>query len=57
MDEKAGAQISRRAFFQSAVILYAVMMMAGILTQVADLAEVTRQTAVTAIYIYNRGAL
>ena len=34
MEEKAGAQISRRAFVQSVVILFALMMVAGALTRI-----------------------
>jgi uncharacterized ion transporter superfamily protein YfcC len=34
MDQKAGAQISQRAFIQSLVILFVLMMIAGILTLV-----------------------
>ncbi|MBM3122549.1 MAG: twin-arginine translocation signal domain-containing protein, partial [Chloroflexi bacterium] len=33
MDGKAGAQISRRAFLQSAGILLALMLVAGVLTR------------------------
>jgi hypothetical protein len=34
MDQKAGAQISQRAFIQSLAILFVLMMIAGILTLV-----------------------
>ena len=34
MDQKAGAQISQRAFIQSLVILFLLMMIAGVLTLV-----------------------
>ncbi len=34
MDEKAGAQISKKAFIQSAVIILLLMIVAGVLTRV-----------------------
>jgi uncharacterized ion transporter superfamily protein YfcC len=46
IEEKAGAQISRKAFVQSVVILAALMVAAGILLPIADLVGVTRQVAV-----------
>jgi uncharacterized ion transporter superfamily protein YfcC len=42
MEEKAGAQISRRAFVQSVVILFALMMIAGVLTLVVPAGSYTR---------------
>ena len=42
MDQKAGAQISQRAFIQSLVILFVLMMIAGILTLVVPAGEYTR---------------
>ncbi|MCX8062803.1 MAG: AbgT family transporter [Anaerolineales bacterium] len=42
MNEKAGAQISRRAFIQSAVILLAMMLVAGVLTLVLPAGEYQR---------------
>jgi uncharacterized ion transporter superfamily protein YfcC len=42
MEEKAGAQISRRAFVQSVVILFALMMIAGILTLVVPAGSYAR---------------
>lgn len=42
MDQKAGAQISQRAFIQSLVILFLLMMMAGILTLVVPAGGYTR---------------
>jgi len=38
MDQKAGAQISQRAFIQSLAILFVLMMIAGILTLVVPAA-------------------
>ncbi|EKD42894.1 MAG: hypothetical protein ACD_72C00543G0003, partial [uncultured bacterium] len=34
MDEKAGAQISKKAFIQSALIILLLMLVAGVLTRV-----------------------
>ena len=42
MEQKAGAQIGRRAFIQSILILFALMMIAGILTLVVPAGEYTR---------------
>src|SRR5688500_16259130 len=42
MDQKAGAQIGKKAFIQSIVILFALMMMAGILTLVVPAGEYSR---------------
>ncbi len=42
MDQKAGAQISQRAFIQSLVILFVLMMIAGILTLVVPAGQYTR---------------
>jgi uncharacterized ion transporter superfamily protein YfcC len=42
MDQKAGAQISRKAFIQSIAILFALMMVAGILTLVVPAGQYTR---------------
>ncbi len=42
MNEKAGAQISRRAFLQSALILFIMMMTAGVLTLVLPAGEYQR---------------
>jgi uncharacterized ion transporter superfamily protein YfcC len=53
MEQQAGAQISQRAFVQSLVILFVLMMLAGMLP-LADLIGVTRQTAVLA-YTFGDG--
>lgn len=45
MEQKAGAQISTRAFIQSALILLVLMIVAGILTRVLPAGEYTRFTA------------
>lgn len=42
MDQKAGAQISQRAFLQSLVILFVLMMIAGILTLTVPAGQYTR---------------
>lgn len=42
MDQKAGAQISQRAFLQSLVILFVLMMIAGILTLVVPAGQYMR---------------
>ena len=42
MEQKAGAQISRRAFIQSVLILFVLTMVAGILTLVVPAGEYTR---------------
>jgi uncharacterized ion transporter superfamily protein YfcC len=42
MDQKAGAQIGKRAFIQSIVILFLLMMVAGILTLVIPAGQYTR---------------
>ena len=42
MEQKAGAQISQRAFLQSLVILFVLMMIAGILTLVIPAGQYTR---------------
>ena len=42
MEQKAGAQIGRRAFIQSIVILFLLMIIAGILTLVIPAGEYTR---------------
>jgi uncharacterized ion transporter superfamily protein YfcC len=42
MDQKAGAQISQRAFIQSLVILFVLMMIAGILTLTIPAGQYTR---------------
>ena len=42
MEQKAGAQIGRRAFIQSILILFVLMMVAGILTLVIPAGEYTR---------------
>ncbi|MEW6239393.1 MAG: SLC13 family permease [Chloroflexota bacterium] len=42
MEQKAGAQISKRAFIQSLVILFVLMMIAGILTLVVPAGQYTR---------------
>ena len=42
MEQRAGAQISRRAFVQSLVILFVLMMLAGVLTRVIPSGQYTR---------------
>jgi uncharacterized ion transporter superfamily protein YfcC len=42
MEQKAGAQISRRAFIQSLVILFVLMMIAGTLTLLLPAGQYTR---------------
>jgi uncharacterized ion transporter superfamily protein YfcC len=42
MEQKAGAQISRRAFVQSLLILFVLMMIAGILTLLVPAGQYTR---------------
>ncbi|HCR69998.1 MAG TPA: hypothetical protein DIW23_01015, partial [Anaerolineae bacterium] len=42
MAEKSGAQISQKAFIQSVVILFALMMIAGILTLVIPAGQYAR---------------
>ena len=42
MDQKAGAQISTRAFIQSLLILFLLMLAAGILTRVIPTGSYTR---------------
>jgi uncharacterized ion transporter superfamily protein YfcC len=42
MEQKAGAQISQRAFIQSLVILFVLMMVAGVLTLVVPAGQYTR---------------
>ena len=42
MEQKAGAQISQRAFVQSLVILFVLMMIAGILTVIVPAGQYTR---------------
>jgi uncharacterized ion transporter superfamily protein YfcC len=42
MEEKAGAQISKRAFVQSVIILFALMMIAGVLTLVVPAGSYNR---------------
>ncbi len=42
MEQKAGAQIGKRAFIQSLVILFVLMMAAGILTLVIPAGQHTR---------------
>ena len=42
MEQKAGAQISQRAFVQSLVILFILMMLAGVLTLVVPAGQYTR---------------
>ncbi len=42
MEQKAGAQIGRKAFIQSIVILFVLMMVAGILTAVVPAGQYTR---------------
>jgi len=42
MEQKAGAQISRKAFIQSALILLVLMIAAGILTRALPAGEYTR---------------
>jgi len=42
MENKAGAQISKKAFFQSVIILFIIMMVAGILTRVVPAGEFSR---------------
>jgi len=42
MDQKAGAQISQRAFIQSLVILFVLMMIAGVLTLTIPAGQYTR---------------
>ena len=44
MEQKAGAQISQRAFIQSLVILFVLMMIAGVLTLVFPSGQYTRVT-------------
>ncbi len=44
MEQKAGAQIGRKAFIQSIVILFALMMVAGILTLVVPAGQYARVT-------------
>lgn len=45
MEQRAGAQISQRAFIQSLVILFILMMIAGILTRVIPAGQYTRIVA------------
>lgn len=45
MEEKAGAQISTRAFVQSVVILFVLMMVAGLLTRILPAGEFARVEA------------
>jgi uncharacterized ion transporter superfamily protein YfcC len=45
MSDKAGAQISARAFWQSAVILFVLMLGAGVLTRLVPAGEFTRVEA------------
>ncbi len=45
MEQKAGAQIGKRAFIQSVAILFALMMIAGILTLVMPAGQYTRAEA------------
>jgi uncharacterized ion transporter superfamily protein YfcC len=45
MDQKAGAQISQRAFIQSLVILFILMIVAGILTRVVPAGQYARAQA------------
>ncbi len=45
MQQKSGAQISQRAFIQSLVILFALMMIAGILTRLIPAGQYTRVEA------------
>ena len=42
MEQKAGAQISTRAFVQSLIILFVLMLAAGILTQVVPAGSYAR---------------
>jgi uncharacterized ion transporter superfamily protein YfcC len=42
MEQKAGAQISQRAFIQSLVILFVLMMIAGFLTIVLPVGQYAR---------------
>jgi uncharacterized ion transporter superfamily protein YfcC len=42
MEQKAGAQISQRAFVQSLVILFVLMMIAGVLTRIIPAGQYTR---------------
>ena len=42
MEQKAGAQISQRAFIQSLVILFVLMMIAGALTLILPAGQYTR---------------
>lgn len=42
MEQRAGAQISRKAFFQSAGILFGMMILAGILTRIIPPGQYTR---------------
>lgn len=48
MEQKAGAQIGKRAFIQSLVILFVLMMIAGILTLVIPAGRYTRLEVDTA---------
>jgi len=43
MEQKAGAQIGKRAFIQSLVILFILMMVAGILTLVVPVGQYNRR--------------
>lgn len=42
MEQKGGAQISQRAFIQALVILFVLMMVAGILTRVVPAGQYSR---------------
>lgn len=44
MEEKAGAQISQRAFYQSLIILFVIMMAAGLLTRIIPAGQYARST-------------
>jgi uncharacterized ion transporter superfamily protein YfcC len=44
MEQKAGAQISRRSFVQAVVILFVLMMLAGVLTLIIPAGQYARTT-------------
>jgi len=44
MDQKAGAQISKRSFLQAVVILFVLMMLAGLLTLIIPAGHYARST-------------
>ena len=44
MEEKSGAQISKKAFIQSVIILLVIMLVAGVLTRVVPAGAYERLT-------------